>query len=399
MFWQGEEIDMVLAGKDFHGLKSVPFIWLLALTMLMGGCSVGPQLLKGNRYDYNLSIQKSNNEELILNIVRTRYAESIFFLQVGSIASHFGYSSSIGLSSSMDRLSGAANPASGALRPSIGATFSESPTITYTPMQGEKAIRLLQSELTLDRFQILAQIGWDIEVLMWLVVDKIGATKNMKNDMLNGNLNSEDYGIFLDLAQHLSRIQRRGDLEFLGFYKKEGEVDRLSVQLRFLDQQEADQVEGLLNVRPERVAGPGGRIVSKVVLTSVDHYGSCWGAQVKCNQVPVKLRSFFNILLGLSYYVEISPAEQTLRIVRPFQPLPDDFAHRSGPHKGLVRVKAQSAYPDNAYIAIPYRSHWFYLADDDVQSKIFLSLVKTIYSLQSGDLQTVEPILTIPVGR
>ena len=39
---------MVLARKDFHGLKSLPFIWLLALTMLMGGCFLGPQFLKGN---------------------------------------------------------------------------------------------------------------------------------------------------------------------------------------------------------------------------------------------------------------------------------------------------------------------------------------------------------------
>jgi hypothetical protein len=41
------------------------------------------------------------------------------------------------------------------MNPSLGAAYGERPTITYTPVQGEEALRQLMEEITLDRLLLL----------------------------------------------------------------------------------------------------------------------------------------------------------------------------------------------------------------------------------------------------
>ena len=87
------------------------------------------------------------------------------------------------------------------------------------------------------------------------------------------------------------------------------------------------------------------------------------------------------------------------RIARPFKSLPKDILSRGGLHAGLIRIKSRWDQPGDAFAAVPYRNRWFYIADDDLRSKAYMMLVGSIYSLQSGDLPTVTPLLTLPVGR
>ncbi len=87
------------------------------------------------------------------------------------------------------------------------------------------------------------------------------------------------------------------------------------------------------------------------------------------------------------------------RIARPFRKPPLDQADRRGLHAGLIRVGTSSAKPADAFAFISYRNRWFYIADEDLVSKAYFILVGSIFSLQSGELQTAGPLLTLPVGR
>ena len=66
-------------------------ILILGLAMLMPaieGCSyIGPNSLNVERRRYNDVIQKTNDEELLLNLVRMRYNDRPSFLSVNSITS------------------------------------------------------------------------------------------------------------------------------------------------------------------------------------------------------------------------------------------------------------------------------------------------------------------------
>jgi hypothetical protein len=164
--------------KTFRNRRSIlPFVLLIGAVLFTGGCStLGPQSLKGNRIDYNVSIHRSNNEDLLVNIVRASCFEPLFFLQVGSVSSSFNYGATVGASGTLydTRSASFANT----LGASLGASFSEVPTITYAPLQGQQAMKQLMSETPIDRIYLLARGGWSIVSLMWITVQQIGPLYN-----------------------------------------------------------------------------------------------------------------------------------------------------------------------------------------------------------------------------
>ncbi len=390
---------MLQRGINVRLIGQVLLIISGLIFLILTGCSMGPKTLPGNRLDYNVSVQKSNNEELLINIVRARYVEPLFFLQVGSISSSFGYTANLGASTTFFHNFQNKPPIADFYTPSFGAGMSESPTITYSPLQGEKAVRQLQSELKLDRFLLLTRTGWGIESLMWLTMVQMGELQNYAVGISGGDSYANSYHKFLDLAHLLKVIQQRGDLEFVSFSKGESSGDSLNMQLRYLDQTEAEKAETILGIRPERVSLPGGRFLSTIELTSVRDFMPCNRDKVNCSRVPVKLKSFFGILVDLALYVDITADEQKKQVATPFKDLPGDLTYRKGLHAGLIKIKSSAGNPANAYAAVPYRNRWFYVADDDIRSKAYLMLVGSIYSLQSGDLQSAAPLLTLPVGH
>lgn len=372
--------------------------WILAalFVVTLTGCSLGPQALKGNRLDYNVSVQRSNNEELLVNIVRARYVEPLFFLQVGSISSSFGYTSQVGLTGTVfERAQN--QPYLNFITPSLGAGFSENPTITYSPLQGEKMVRQLQSELQLDRFLTLVRTGYSLEALIWLTVIQIG---NIGNFGVTDENNAGSYSKFLELAQMLGKMHKRGDLEFLAVNKDEGCTGCLTMQLRYLDKKEAEELENLLAIQPERISTRDGRLVSVVNLSSLRDFLPCEGDKTKCRSVFIKMKSYQQMIYDMGLHADISDDAQSDEVSIPFKPSTDDVASRNGLHAGLIKIKSQSTQPTSYFVAVPYRNRWFYIDDRDIKSKIFFMVLNSIFSLQSGDLPTTaSPLLTLPVSR
>ncbi|MBW1945736.1 MAG: hypothetical protein JRJ51_23330, partial [Deltaproteobacteria bacterium] len=68
-------------------------------------------------------------------------------------------------------------------------------------------------------------------------------------------------------------------------------------------------------------------------------------------------------------------------------------------YQDLFTVRAASREPSNAYVGVFYRGYYYYIPDDDVFTKEVLTYVSALYDLQSADIQSVQPLLTIPVNR
>ena len=64
-------------------------LWLavLAAGLATGGCGVGPPLLSRDRLDYQMSLSESWKRQMLLNVIKTRYADAPVFLEVTSIIS------------------------------------------------------------------------------------------------------------------------------------------------------------------------------------------------------------------------------------------------------------------------------------------------------------------------
>ena len=63
--------------------------------MLLAGCAIGPKTLPFFRQSYNTALERSNNEQLLLNIVRLAYGDTPYFLNVDNIAAQLEFQTNI----------------------------------------------------------------------------------------------------------------------------------------------------------------------------------------------------------------------------------------------------------------------------------------------------------------
>jgi hypothetical protein len=65
----------------------------------------------------------------------------------------------------------------------------------------------------------------------------------------------------------------------------------------------------------------------------------------------------------------------------------------------VMTIHSQKERPRNAYVAVQHRGWWFYIADDDQNSKTTFSLLNILFSLQAATGKGKAPLLTLPVGK
>ena len=108
---------------------------LAAAVFVISGCAAqGAKRVPADRFDYNAAIARSTREQMLLNIVRSRYLEVPVFLTVSSVLTQYEYDRSIGLGGILEFGSGTTDRAIG----DANLRFSERPTITYIPVEGQE---------------------------------------------------------------------------------------------------------------------------------------------------------------------------------------------------------------------------------------------------------------------
>ena len=51
----------------------------IPITFISGCANLGPTTLKSERSNYNLAVQRTNDEQLLLNLARLKYRDTPFF--------------------------------------------------------------------------------------------------------------------------------------------------------------------------------------------------------------------------------------------------------------------------------------------------------------------------------
>ncbi len=52
--------------------------------------------------------------------------------------------------------------------------------------------------------------------------------------------------------------------------------------------------------------------------------------------------------------------------------------------------------PERSSVKVFYRDSWFYIADNDADSKVTFALLSMLVTLQSGDTTKITPLITLP---
>src|SRR6478736_821795 len=115
--------------------RVAPYLLILGAT----GCSsIGPNTLPRDRLQYSCALSDSWKEQLLVNIVKTRYADTPAFLEVVSVVS--GYTVELG-AGAMGQYSPLSLRGDTFYGGAVSGKFTDRPTISYAPMSGEKFAR------------------------------------------------------------------------------------------------------------------------------------------------------------------------------------------------------------------------------------------------------------------
>lgn len=218
----------------------------LAVLALLCGCGLGPAKLPATRMDYNVAVQRSNNEEMLLNIVRMKYFEQPLFLQVGSIASSFSYNVTGSASATLPDQRDFLRSIYTSYAPSITASYSDAPTVTYTPYQGQTYVQQFLSEVDFERFAVLYRSGWDIDYLMRVLVARIGSLDHTFDTRTGFDPASHEK--FMELTKIIAAMDDRGYMDLVHITQGKDKPAIAVMTMRFDTLAEVKHMEDLLGM-------------------------------------------------------------------------------------------------------------------------------------------------------
>jgi hypothetical protein len=351
---------------------------VLATTALSGCASIGPGTVARDRFDYITAISSSWKAQMLLNLVKLRYGDAPVFLDIASVINQYGIEGSLGFSGSWTHNAQPPWPYT-ALYNWFGSTrYAERPTITYSPLSGERFARSLMTPIPPAAVLNFLQAGYPVDVVLRLTVHSINGIQSRYG---GGARMREADPEFYTLVEKLRSIQQSGDLGMR--VRKAGEQS--STLIVFSRKPNPVVAAARAEVRDLLGLDPKAEEFSIV-------YGSVASHD---KEIAILTRSMLEILIDLASYIEVPATSATER--RTF-PTPAPEIVNGAPVPPLIRISSSSQNPDDAFAAVPYHQDWYWIDDKDLPSKRLFSFIMFLFTLtETGDKQGA-PIITVPVG-
>ncbi len=361
--------------------KLILTILSLSLPVLSGCASIGPGAVTRDRFDYTGAVADSWKTQMLLNLVKIRYSDAPVFLDVGQIVAGYSFQRSLVASATVPVFNGSppSNVPTGTFSLSGVGAYNDSPTVTYAPLAGERFARSLMMPVPPSAIMNVVQAGFPVEMVFRLAVQSVNGVDNRRiRDISVEPADPEFYA----LLQNLSRIQNSGDI---GMRIRPGEREVLLEMI--LRSKPAAAVENArLNVAKILGLDPSVRVFRLV-------YGTVPGDN---KEIAILTRSIFEILRDLSSNITVPETDVTERRV---SPTPASDLGPEGPIPPLIQITSSTDRPGNAFVAVPYRGHWFSIDDQDIPSKNLFSFIMYLFTFVETGSKEAAPILTIPTTR
>ena len=356
----------------FNILMIKQVILILSLIMITACARIGPDIIQASGNDYNVAIQRTIDEQLLLNLIRLKYHDTPFFLEVNSVSSQFKLNTETGLSSTFKKQE---------TPESIGLTgklsFTEQPTVTYLPLHGNDFIQRLLKPISVDTILLLANSGWSIERIFRLIVDDINGIPNAPNAGGPTPTNVPDFKEFQSIANLFRELQNKNTINFVYDNNK-------NTSIIFNDD---DQTVNLLR--------------KKLKLDKYKKYKLINGkgiAKGNNDSIILSTRSFLGVMYYLSHSVDVPDKDKISgKVTITYDKSGNEFDW-SELTNNLFKIKS-GLNNSNIAISTNYRNTWFYIDDSDLNSKTTFSLLMQLFSLQSGKSEGIAPLLTLPIGQ
>jgi hypothetical protein len=227
---------------------------LLSAAVVMTGCaSIGPGTVTRDRFDYTGAVAESWKSQMLLNLVKLRYGDTPVFLDVGQIVSGYTVQSTF---SALGTIFNTSGPVVGVPNSSVtlggSGQFTDRPTITYSPLQGERFARSFMTPIPPPALLSLIQAGNPVDVVLRLAVHAVNGLHNRYGGGVRARPADPEFYLLLE---RLRRIQLSG---VIGMRAHRVDREEAAVMLTFRPQVDPSVEADLLAVRQMLGLEPGG---------------------------------------------------------------------------------------------------------------------------------------------
>jgi hypothetical protein len=355
-------------------LLALPFMVLIPAGPV--GCvHIGPRSIVTDRIPYNEAIARSWKEQTLLNIVKLRYMDTPFFVDIPQITS--GYTLQGIATANGGIFPPATNLASFAQE--LGVTlnlqgaYQDRPTISYAPQTGSQFIRNLTTPINPGSVLSLLQAGYPADLVFDLTVDSINGVKN--RSVTGGQLRPADPE-FIQVVRVLRKAQISGHV---GIRVEQEKDKKDAVTFLFQDK----------NIDPELAKELAW--VRKTLRLSPDRgeFRVAFGAtSANPNEIAILSRSIIRILSELSTYVEVPVEHQVSGTAPPI----GEQEHDGQPS---FRVLSCPKKPQDPFAAVCYEGQWFWIEKSDFRSKRTFAYLLVLLALADTGAKENLPVVTI----
>jgi hypothetical protein len=362
-------------------------VLIVALFLISGCASQGAKRLPADRFDYNAAISSSARQQMLLNIVRSRYQEMPVFLDVTSVVAQYAYERSASAGYFREFINNSIAPTSDTASIDANVAYSELPTISYTPLTGEDFSKHLYSNVESWVFFSGAHSGFATDLLMQIGLQRIGTAENMSFSEVRHPKQRES-----DLQQ-LENFQRV--IEVLFILSDEGVIE---VQVEPGDEETGKKTEHHLVIDKQVPESMRPVLAELRQLIGARHHNRFQiterTTEIRDDEIDIQARSVMAMMKFMARGVEIPDAHLKAGWVIDYGLQPGDggLAEREFP----FIMRSSKNHPGNVFAAVRYQDYWFYIPHDDITSKRSLEHIMILFQIKAPLSESAAPLLTLP---
>lgn len=379
--------------------------------IILASCtSFGPQEIKADMPAFSDVLMHSSTEQILRNIVYLSYGQPVSYLKITSIATSYSLTTSAGANAGWSEGDTAGGFPNTSLVQSLGISpsisYSNSPTISYMPVDDAAFVNMIDQPLTFQQIALLYNGEVSNLRLLWrLIFSQIGDLENSPGAVNSDGEENDDFGEYITLTIALNKTIKKKTSTFSLINYKDQTGLMLHFKPNFTNSDDVIVIKKLLMIPPKYNDIFFINTTAKNVTLSQD--GLTFIADEflynnNNNLTFVKLRSISSIMRYLSHSVRVPDKDLKKGYSVNFKDSEGQPHRWSKSLDDLMTIYSSDSEPSDAFVKTFVNNHWFYINMSDTNSKYTFSMLMKLMTIALGYAQPLNaqntPILTLPIG-
>jgi hypothetical protein len=321
-------------------------------------------------------INTTEDQQMLMAIVRNRYGETMSMLAVTNVTANIRFAASaaaeVGIGPPQSYETNL-TPLSG------GLAYEDNPTISYTPVEGADHFDRLMSPVPLNIFVIFARSVKSSRLPFLMITRSINELRNP--EFIRSPLSEPDPR-FLRLVDLMMGLIETGNL---GWERDPHEEAQFSIIIRDRTRTRSKEIREFL----ELLDLPQKLVDSKSIVLPVFHSIE----KPVSEGIAVTTGSIYDLIEILSASIDVPEEHRRSGLAVNYPPM--GFAGKD------VRIFRSTELPANASVAVKYRHAWFYIDETDQNTKLMFRILRTLWKdkIALTDQLQPAPVLTVPADE